>query len=84
MLAAVEGDTVRWLRTTLHEVLGLFVDDGSLAIAILVWVGVLWLLPSFGALDRWKGLILFAGLALILLESVLRYARKRNRIGTGH
>jgi len=74
---------VRWLRTTLREVFGLFVDDGSLAIAILVWVGALWLLPAFGVLDRWKGLVLFAGLGLILMESALRYARKRSRIGTG-
>jgi hypothetical protein len=81
-LPAAEGDAVRWLRSTLREVWGLFVDDGSLAIAILVWVGALWLLPASDAPERWKGLILFAGLGLILMESALRYARKKSRIGT--
>ena len=76
------GDAVRWFTTIFREVLGLFVDDGSLAIAILLWLGALWLLP-LGAFARWKGLILFAGLAFILVGSALRYARKRSRSGPG-
>jgi hypothetical protein len=60
------------------ELLGLFVDDGSLALAILAWVGVI------AATTSWLGLdgpladgALFAGLVAILLENVLRRAAAR-------
>jgi hypothetical protein len=61
------------LRKIVRELIGLFVDDGSLAAIVLVWIGVCGLvLPS----APWHGLILFLGLALILVENVLRGARK--------
>ncbi len=67
---------MQWFRTIFREIFGLFVDDGSFAIAILVWLGVLWLLlPRLGVFSRWNGLILFAGLGLILVESTMRYIR---------
>ena len=73
---------MQWFRTIFREIFGLFVDDGSFAIAILVWLGVLWLLlPRLGFFSRWNGLILFAGLGLILVESAMRYARKRVQTG---
>lgn len=60
------------------EVLGLFVDDGSLALAILVWVGAIatttYLVPIDGAP---LGALLFAGLIVILVENVFRRARSR-------
>ncbi len=40
---------VRSIATIVHEIFGLFVDDGSFAFAVLAWIGVLWLpsLPQF-------------------------------------
>ncbi len=67
-----------WLRKIVAELFGLFVDDGSFAIAILIWLGVLWLaLPHLPIENTWRAVILFAGLAIILSESVLRRARQR-------
>ena len=69
---------MQWIKTCLHEIYGLFVDDVSFAVSILVWLiliatlGRLKLLPS-----PWIGPMLFAGLAGILIESAVRYARRR-------
>lgn len=68
-----------WLRTIASEFIGLFVDDGSLAIAVLAWLALAWLLlPRLPLPPALPPIILFAGLALILVESSLRAAR-RNR-----
>ena len=68
---------MRWLKSIAREVLGLFVEEGSFAAAILVWVVMAKiLLPRLAASAHWTGPALFAGLALILIESVVRFARK--------
>ena len=68
---------MRWLKTIFREIVGLFVDDGSFALAILLWLGVMWLICSrLNLPSGWKCLILFAGLVSILVESTIRYARK--------
>ena len=67
------------LQTILHEILGLFVDDGSFALAILVWLGLVWFLIRPLQLPIAGGLLLFFGLAAILVESVCRFARKSTR-----
>ncbi len=68
---------MQWIKRVLAELFGLFVDDGSFAVAILAWVAVVWLvLPRLGMSAAAGGIILFAGLALILVESVLRRARR--------
>jgi hypothetical protein len=60
------------------ELLGLFVDDGSLALAILVWCAVAGLaLPELPALDPWRAPILFLGCLLILMTNVTLAARRR-------
>ena len=65
------------LKTILSEVFGLFVDDGSYAAAILVWLGLCWIvLPRLPALGPWSGVVLFVGLAAIMVESALRRARR--------
>jgi hypothetical protein len=65
---------MRWLRSVGREVLGLFVDDGNYAGAILLWVGLaIAVLPRLG-LGAWDGPVLLAGLAAILVESALRFA----------
>ncbi len=67
-----------WLKTVWSEFIGLFVDDGSFAVAILAWIAFCWLvLPRLGLAPAWPPAILFIGLALILVESGLRRARQR-------
>ncbi len=70
-----------WMRTVAMEIWGLFVDDGSFALAILVWVGVVWMVaPRLGLSAAGAGgAVLFVGLGLILVESTMRYSlRKRS------
>jgi hypothetical protein len=67
------------LKTILHEILGLFVDDGSFALAILLWLALVWFLVRPLQLPAAGGIVLFLGLAAILVESVTRFARKPRR-----
>ena len=68
---------MRWLKSIFREVMGLFVDDGSFAAAILVWVALaVAVVPHLAGAVAWIGPALFAGLALILIESVLRFSRR--------
>ena len=68
---------MRWLKTVFGEILGLFVDDGSFALSIVVWLVLAWpLLPSLEVPGTAKGLVLFAGLAGILATSALLKAGK--------
>jgi hypothetical protein len=67
-----------WLKAIFGELLGLFIEDGSFAVAIVVWFGVVWFLLTRVPLPhRVQGPLLVAGLLAILLESVLRAARRR-------
>ncbi len=67
-----------WLRTIAREVFGLFVDDLSFAAAILIWLAVVsFVLPRTGLPSAYTGVVLFVGLAVILIESTLRYARRK-------
>ena len=69
---------MRWLKSIAREVIGLFVDDGSFAIAILAWLALaVVVLPRDWLATRVAGPVLFAGLAAILVASVLRYSRRR-------
>jgi hypothetical protein len=68
-----------WMRSIVRELWGLFVDDGSFAAAIVAWLGVLIGLRRLGWGVRWGGVALFAGLALVLIENVLRYARRARK-----
>jgi hypothetical protein len=68
---------MRVLRAIWDEVLGLFVDDGSLAAAILVVVGMVALLRKFDVIaPPLGGGMLFGGLVAILLENIRRGARR--------
>ncbi len=67
-----------WLKTALQELFGLFVDDIPFTIAIVVWLEVVsLLLPMFLSDTRWSAALLFLGCALILVDSVMRAARRR-------
>jgi len=62
----------------LEEVYGLFVEDGSLAVLILIWAAVaIFVFPRIPGFSAWCGPTFFAGLALLMLENVRRSARKR-------
>ena len=66
-----------WITAALRELAGLFVDDGSLALLALIWLAACGLALRWLRLDpAWAGLPLFAGLALALLASALRAARR--------
>lgn len=67
------------LRAILHEIIGLFVDDGSLALALVIWcalVGLLTLTASSVTMAA-AGAALLAGCVAILLVNVVTAARKR-------
>ncbi len=68
---------MRALKRIFEEVFGLFVDDGAYAGAIVGWLVVIGLVVKFvpGA-AAWAGILLFVGLATILLESAWRKSRK--------
>jgi hypothetical protein len=71
---------MRWIKSVAREVWGLFVDDGSFAAGIVVWLAVVLLAMrrvAWGA--RFGGVVLFVGLAAVLIENVLRYARRRQK-----
>jgi hypothetical protein len=65
---------MKWIEAISREIVGLFVDDGSLAIAIVVWLGIAWLLAVY--LMDWSGVVLFTGLVSILVENAVRRARR--------
>lgn len=65
------------LDTIVRELFGLFVDDGSLALAILALLGVIAVLMHEALIG--KGLaatVLVAGSILVLVENVVRTARR--------
>lgn len=64
------------LRTIVAELIGLFVDDGLFAAAIVVWVLLVgFVAPAIGVPPLWRAGLLFAGFAAILIESVARRSR---------
>ncbi len=69
---------MKWLRSIVREVWGLFVDDGSFAAAIVVWLAVS-VLVLLRVAAGWAGPVWFVGLAAILIESVLRAGRRRTK-----
>ena len=69
---------MNWLKNIFREIFSLFVDDGSFALAILLWPAVVRsATPRLTIPSGITGVILFAGLALILAESATRYSRRK-------
>ena len=66
-----------WLRAVARELWGLFVDDGSFAASILVWVAIALVRARVAAGAWWVGVALFVGLAAVMVESAVRFARRR-------
>ncbi|MDE2127412.1 MAG: hypothetical protein KGJ62_12550 [Armatimonadetes bacterium] len=66
------------LKTAVLELYGLFVEDGSLAVAILVWAAVaVFVFPWVHAPGSWEAAVFFAGIIVLFLENIWRSARKR-------
>jgi uncharacterized membrane protein len=62
-----------WLASGLKQLYGLFVDDGALSLAICVWVLIVWfVLPLIVASATTRPIVLFIGLAVLLIDSVRR------------
>jgi hypothetical protein len=71
---------MKWIKTILREIYGLFVDDGAFALAILIWLSFIrWTNSHLRLSPATSAIILFAGLALILIESTARYARHKKQ-----
>jgi hypothetical protein len=64
------------LGSIFKELFSLFVDDGYLALAVVIWVGLMWLFAGHLEHVRGSGLILFLGLSGLLIESARRRARQ--------
>ena len=66
------------LKFIWSELIGLFVDDGSFAVAILVWLLACGLvLPRIGLPPVLPPAILFAGLVVVLAVSAITRAGER-------
>jgi uncharacterized membrane protein YgdD (TMEM256/DUF423 family) len=65
----------RWAGELLGELLGLFVEDGSLALAILAVVAAAAILAAAAAPALLVGLLLFGGCLAVLIENVVRARR---------
>jgi hypothetical protein len=66
------------IRTALAELVGMFIDDGQLALTLIALIAVVtlvvksaWIGPLAG------GVALLAGCIALLLESVYRHARRK-------
>jgi hypothetical protein len=67
------------VKTVWAEFIGLFVDDGSLAAAVVLWLLACWLvLPRVPLAPALPPIILVTGLAAILAESAIRRAGKHH------
>jgi hypothetical protein len=65
-----------WISTVRRELVGLFVEDGSFALAVLAWLaGGAVCIHLIGVDPAIAGALLAAGFALLLAENVERTSR---------
>lgn len=65
------------LRTILLEIWGLFVEDWTFTMGMVIAIAIaIFVFPYIGLAPEWRGVTLFAILAFVLLENVLRSARR--------
>ncbi len=68
---------MRPLWSGLRELWGLFIEDASLTIGILACVALAaWAMPRLGPRPTLRGPLLVAALGAVLIENVLRAARR--------
>jgi len=71
---------MKLIKTAGLALLGLFVDDGRLALVILALLGILQLLTTELQIDQESAAVtLVAGTFIALVENVLRTAREKAR-----
>ncbi|WP_029005796.1 hypothetical protein [Azorhizobium doebereinerae] len=69
---------MKFLRGVISEVLGMFIDDGALALASVVLIALVAMaVKAAGTPPLAGGALLLVGCLAILLESVNRAARKK-------
>ena len=68
---------IKRLIAMARKVFGLFVDDGSLALSILVWIFALHVVAPIAFIEQtWAAPVLFLGCVGIPIENVLRASRQ--------
>ena len=68
------------IKTILGELVGLFIDDGSLAAGAVIWAAICgWGLPLLGVGPRADAALLVLGLGLLLLENTRRASERVSR-----
>ncbi|HKX07219.1 MAG TPA: hypothetical protein VJN67_03465 [Stellaceae bacterium] len=68
------------IKTILRELVGLFIDDGSLAAGAVMWAAICgWGLPLLGVSARAEAALLVLGLGLLLLENSRRASGRVSR-----
>jgi hypothetical protein len=69
---------LRAIAAALRDLVGLFIDDGSLALAVLLWTVAVALVVAMRLMPAGLIAIVFPlGLALVLTENALRSAQRR-------
>jgi hypothetical protein len=69
---------MKTLNTIIRELFGLFIDDGSLAFALLVLLGVVAFLIHETWIDTTQAtVLLLAGNIAVLIENVVRSSARR-------
>ncbi len=77
---AAQAEGARMIGAIVRQLVGLFVDDGLLAVGILVAVGAIAFLTLLGALPTWlAGLLLAVSLQAALAASVVGSVRRARR-----
>ncbi len=67
------------LKAVLREVTGLFVDDGSLAFAVIVWIGIVWLMFKRFHVPFPGGNVLMIGFCAVLIGNLIQSTRRISR-----
>jgi hypothetical protein len=72
------------IKAVASELLALFVDDGSLVLAVIAWIiGGAICLNRGVVPPLFEAVLLFAGIACLLLENVTRAARMHAQSNNG-
>jgi len=66
------------IRAAIAELIGMFIDDGQLALTLVALIAIVTLLVKLAGIGGLAGaLLLLAGAIFLLIESVYRDARRK-------